>query len=217
MRGHFAPPILPANRATPPSMAARFAAPPWQPSSQAGSFISVKPPRERKYLRGVIGRLQTPNCKGEKHMHTCISRAVASVSYVALALALLMPSLAWAQAAAKSKPPETGIAEQRTARALDAVRANPLELRAFLLHMPKGADLHNHLAGAVYAEGWIRAGAEDNLCVDLATLAFFKTQAMTRSIPPQPVCGEGKTAAAQAFKDQRLYDSLVNAFSMRSF
>jgi adenosine deaminase len=148
-------------------------------------------------------------------MRTRISRAVASVSYVALAL--LMPPLARAQAGAKSKPPETAIAEQRTARALDAVRANPLELRAFLLHMPKGADLHNHLAGAVYAEGWIRAGAEDNLCVDLATLAFFKTQAMTRSIPPQPVCGEGKTAAAQAFKDQRLYDSLVNAFSMRSF
>jgi adenosine deaminase len=73
------------------------------------------------------------------------------------------------------------------------------------------------LAGAVYAESWIRGGAEDNLCVDLATLSFFKTQAMTRSIPPQPVCGEGKTAAVHAFKDQHLYDAIVDAFSMRSF
>ena len=111
----------------------------------------------------------------------------------------------------------TSTPEQRTARGLEAARTNPLALYHFLLRMPKGADLHNHLAGAVYAESWIRAGAEDNLCVDLATLSFFKTGAMTRSIPPEPVCGEGKTAAAQAFKDQHLYDALVDAFSMRSF
>jgi adenosine deaminase len=108
-------------------------------------------------------------------------------------------------------------AEQRTARGLEAARANPLALYHFLLTMPKGADLHSHLAGAVYAESWIRAGAEDHLCVDLATLSFFKTGAMTRTIPPEPVCGEGKPAAAQAFNDQHLYDALVDAFSMRSF
>ena len=102
-------------------------------------------------------------------------------------------------------------------RALEAARGNPLELRAFLARMPKGADLHVHLTGAVYAESFIRAGAEDNLCVDLATLSFFKTQATTRSNPPQLVCGEGKVPAAQAFMDQHLYDALVDAFSMRSF
>ena len=64
---------------------------------------------------------------------------------------------------------------------------------------------------------WIRDGADDNLCVDLATLAFFKTQAMTRSIPPQPVCGEGHVAASHAFEDQHLYDSLIDAFLMRAF
>ena len=129
----------------------------------------------------------------------------------------LSPSIAWAQENAKLSAAGNETSEQRTARALKAVRANPLELSEFLRRMPKGADLHNHLAGAVYAESWIRAGAEDNLCVDLATYSFFKAQAMTRSIPPQPVCGEGKVAAAEAFKNQHLYDSLVNAFSMRSF
>jgi len=109
------------------------------------------------------------------------------------------------------------VAEQRAARALESIRQNPLELLEFLRRMPKGADLHNHIAGAVYAETWIRDGADDNLCVDLATLSFFKTQAMTRSIPPQPVCGEGHVAASHAFEDQHLYDSLVDAFSMRSF
>jgi adenosine deaminase len=132
-------------------------------------------------------------------------------------LLLAAPTIGWAQAASNLEPLRKPAPEQRAARAFEAARTNPLELRAFLFYMPKGGDLHNHLAGAVYAESWIRAGAEDNLCVDLATLSFFKMQAMTDSIPPQPVCGEGKTPAAQAFKDQHLYDSLINAFSMRSF
>jgi adenosine deaminase len=118
---------------------------------------------------------------------------------------------------AQAKKAHTISPADRAARALDAVRANPLELRAFLVRMPKGADLHMHLSGAVYAESWIRAAAEDNLCVDLPTMSLTKIDAMTRSIPPQPVCGEGKVAAAQALKDQSVYDKLIDSFSMRSF
>lgn len=135
-------------------------------------------------------------------------------------LGSLFPLASPAPAQSKSQPPATtsaSSAEQRAARALESVRQNPLELHEFLRRMPKGADLHNHLAGAVYAESWIRDGADDILCVNLSTLAFFKTEAMTRSIPPQPVCGEGNVAASHAFQDQHLYDSLVDAFSMRSF
>src|SRR5215813_13236778 len=120
-------------------------------------------------------------------------------------------------ARAKGAPARSITGSDRAAHAFEAARANPLELRAFLVRMPKGADLHVHLSGAVYAESWIRAGAEDNLCVDLTALAFTKIDAMTRSIPPQPVCGEGKVPAAQALKDQALYDKLINSFSMRSF
>src|SRR4029077_6709010 len=50
--------------------------------------------------------------------------------------------------------------EQRAELNLKAARENPLQLRHFLLNMPKGGDLHNHLSGAVYAESWIRAAAE---------------------------------------------------------
>ena len=144
----------------------------------------------------------------------------------ALLTMLLVPASAPAQSPKSSTKPTPVIqtapaaastTEQRAARALESVSHNPLELYEFLRQMPKGADLHNHLAGAVYAESWIRDGADDALCVDLATLAFFKTQAMTRSIPPQPVCGEGHVAASHAFEDQHLYDPLVDAFSMRAF
>ena len=122
-------------------------------------------------------------------------------------------------ARAQAHPTRVGSAqtrEQRTAHALEIARVNPLELRALLVSMPKGADLHNHLGGAVYAESWIRAAAEDGLCVDLATKSVVRPSASTASAGPQR-CGDGQTPAADAYKDQHLYDALIDAFSMRGF
>jgi adenosine deaminase len=110
--------------------------------------------------------------------------------------------------AAAGKPP----VELRTSQGLEVARQNPLQLRGFLRKMPKGADLHNHLSGAIYAESWIRAAAEDGLCVNTATLAFVRALAA-----PEASCGDGKVQAAQAYKDQHLYDALVDAFSMRGY
>jgi adenosine deaminase len=124
------------------------------------------------------------------------------------AILLLLPVFVCAQTAAKEPAAAVGTAEQRTAHAYEAARTNPLDLVAFLRRMPKGADLHYHFPGGIYAETWIRDAAEDGLCVDLASHAFVK---------PQPVCGAGEAPAAQAFTDQTLYDALINAFSMRSF
>jgi adenosine deaminase len=107
--------------------------------------------------------------------------------------------------------------EQRAIRALNTARQNPLELSAFLTRMPKGADLHMHLSGAVYAETFIKDAAADLLCVDPKTMSFFKPKATTKSLPPQPVCGEGNVRAEDSFKDQKLYDALIDSFSMRSF
>ncbi len=107
--------------------------------------------------------------------------------------------------------------EQRAVRAFDIAKKNPLELNSFLARMPKGADLHMHLSGAVYAETLIKDAAADLLCVDPKTMSFFKPAATTRSLPPQPVCGEGNVRARDAFKDQKLYDTLVDSFSMRGF
>ena len=57
-------------------------------------------------------------------------------------------------------------AEARAARAYDeTMRQGPLAVYAFLHPFPKGADLHVHLGGAVYAETFIRDAAEDGLCI----------------------------------------------------
>jgi adenosine deaminase len=136
---------------------------------------------------------------------------------ITLALLPIAAASAIAQKSAATSQSATSSPETRTAHALDLARTDPLNLYAFLARMPKGADLHNHLSGAVYAESWIRAAAEDNLCVDLVTHSFFQSRAMTDSLPPQPVCGDGNIPAAHAFADQHLYDALIDAFSMRSF
>ena len=124
------------------------------------------------------------------------------------AFLLFFSSLTSAQTPARKPSAAPGAAEQRAATAYEAARSNPLDLGAFLRRMPKGTDLHYHFPGGIYAETWIRDAAEDGLCVDLATHSLVK---------PQPVCGAGQAPVAQAFTDQNLYDSLVNAFSMRSF
>jgi adenosine deaminase len=107
--------------------------------------------------------------------------------------------------------------EQRATQAFNAAKQSPLQLNAFLARMPKGADLHMHLSGAVYAETFIKDAAADLLCVNPTTLSLTKNIGTTRSIPPQPVCGEGSVRAESAFKDQHLYGALVDSFSMRSF
>lgn len=91
-----------------------------------------------------------------------------------------------------------------TAARFSALRADHTALRAFLRAMPKGADLHVHLSGAVYAEDLIAWAKDKSLCVQQAARIV--------------ACSEpGSQPIAEAFAKQALYDDLVNALSMRSF
>src|SRR5688572_15014400 len=107
-------------------------------------------------------------------------------AFIALMLAaLVLPR----PSAAQREPAEVELL--RASKELDAVRGDPLALREFLKRMPKGADLHNHLDGAVYAETFIRVGGEDGLCVDPAAKAFTKSQPIKSGAEPAPVCEAG--------------------------
>jgi adenosine deaminase len=135
-----------------------------------------------------------------------------SVVRAAAAVAVLFAALAVPTVAVTQREAENG--ELRAAKALDAVRDDPLALHVFLKRMPKGAELHNHLHSAVFAETLIRDAIEDRLCVDEAAHAFAKPQAVGDG---GPVCGEGDVPAANVYKDLRLYNGLIDAFSMRGF
>jgi adenosine deaminase len=95
-----------------------------------------------------------------------------------------------------------------TAAAFDSARDNHTTLRVFLNRMPKGGDLHTHLSGSVYAEHFITWAAARELCIDIANMLLAKL-ACERTA--------GAVAVVDALRDQRLYDRLVNAFSMRAF
>jgi len=140
-------------------------------------------------------------------------------SYVArvLGFALLFTPSTPGQTKAQTTSHTSASMETRAELNLKAARTNPLQLRHFLLTMPKGADLHNHLSGAVYAESWIRAAAEDQLCVNLEKLTFAKPITTPGSAEEPPTCGDGAVPAGKAFKDQHLFDALVDSFSMRGF
>lgn len=92
-----------------------------------------------------------------------------------------------------------------------ALKKGTPALYDFLLGFPKGADLHVHLSGAIYAETLIRDAAEDGVCVDTVALSFVKPPCSGSLIPAQSLSGN-VTGQSQA-----LYDRLIDALSMRSF
>ncbi|HKV03889.1 MAG TPA: hypothetical protein VJO53_02155 [Candidatus Acidoferrales bacterium] len=135
---------------------------------------------------------------------------------LALTLIAVSPALGQTYGQPGSRP-NRETPEDRAARAFETAKSNPLELRAFLAAMPKGADLHIHLSGAVYAETWIRDGAEDRLCVNPASLSFAPRPPSTGGDASQSACEKGDVPASRALQDQHLYDALVDSFSMRGF
>ncbi|MFE0730163.1 adenosine deaminase family protein [Streptomyces antibioticus] len=128
-------------------------------------------------------------------------RTLLTVGLGALTLLSAQP----AQATAPPPRPATA-AEAGTNAYLAAVKNDPAALRRFFQRLPKGADLHNHLSGAVSTEYLIRLAAEDGLCIDTTTL--------TAVVPP---CGPGTRPAADALTDRAFRDAVVRAWSMRDF
>ena len=95
--------------------------------------------------------------------------------------------------------------EARTEAYFQSIRKNPNLLLPFLREMPKGADLHNHLSGSIYAESLIQWGAESKDCVDSKTFVV--------SSGP---CGPS-LPMSHAFDDPSLYAGMIDAFSMRNW
>lgn len=101
------------------------------------------------------------------------------------------------------------LAEQRTAMYFESLRKLPPQQLAFLLEMPKGADLHNHLSGAIYAESFIQWAADKKLCVNTTTFVLSQT--------PCDANAEGMTPVTNALTNGVLYRQLIDAWSMRNW
>ncbi len=78
--------------------------------------------------------------------------------------------------------------------------------------MPKGGDLHNHLGGAIYAEDLIDFAAGDKLCLDKSTMSAIGGECDSSCDPR-----EAKPAVSCAYRDQSLYNQIIDAWSMRNW
>ena len=88
------------------------------------------------------------------------------------------------------------------------VRRDPALLRNFLYAFPKGGELHNHLDGAIYAESYIRWGAEDGKCIDLESYMV--------TLPPCDAAA-GHPALSEIQFDGDVVNRIIDAFSIRNY
>ncbi|CAN5470429.1 adenosine deaminase [soil metagenome] len=123
---------------------------------------------------------------------------------------LLMTGVAQTAAQSATRPAKpVPSAEARTAARFDAVLNDRAQLRLFLRAMPKGGDLHNHLAGVPYSEDFLAWADADGLCVTTEVLP---------SIAAPPCDAPGKVPAkGLGVSNPALYSRAINALSMRSY
>jgi len=89
---------------------------------------------------------------------------------------------------------------------LPVIAGDPVSLREFFVDLPKGADLHHHLMGAVSAESMLDWLAADGGCLSLVTY---------QASPPP--CSSADVSAAAVATDPAVRAGVIGAWSMRGF
>lgn len=95
-----------------------------------------------------------------------------------------------------------------TAQLFAAIRDQPPLLQAYLRRMPKGADLHSHLSGVVYAENYIERAGKLGLCFDRQKRSLVEAK---------PPCDAARGRPAVAGSGPDLRAEMIDALSMRNF
>jgi len=112
-----------------------------------------------------------------------------------------------------------GSPQSRTSAHFEKIRGDRTLTRAFLQAMPKGADLHTHLSGAVYAEAYIDWAADPDLqlCWDPGARAIV---ACAAHVPPvaKPDCREAtQVRMSDAAASDACRAAITDNLSMRNF
>jgi adenosine deaminase len=101
---------------------------------------------------------------------------------------------------------DPGGGEMGVERYLNSVRHEPARLRSFLLDLPKGGDLHNHLSGAASTELLISLAARDGLCINVTTF-----------VAAGGPCGTDQRPATDTSTDPAFYRAVLMSWSMEGF
>jgi adenosine deaminase len=90
---------------------------------------------------------------------------------------------------------------------MDSIRGDALLLRQFLTELPKGAELHIHTSGALYAERIIQLGIQQNLYISGESFQLYK----------KPEDRTGLVSLRAAVKNSSFYEAIVRGWSMFNF
>ena len=126
------------------------------------------------------------------------------VKRAALVVATALAALASGGLAMATPADAAAQREARVSTLFGKALRDPGALRMFLRQMPKGGDLHNHLAGTVYAEDYLAWAASSGLCF-----------ASGKLLPPP--CPVGTSVAEVAGRDPETYAHAVDALSTRGW
>lgn len=100
--------------------------------------------------------------------------------------------------------------EQKTVRIFTTLQSDPVRLALFMRQFPKGADLHNHLVGAVYAESYLKWAAQDGLCLSV-NQGKILPHGCTATL------GKGELPATALANNSGAENRMIDALSMRDF
>ncbi len=130
-------------------------------------------------------------------------------------------ALAGTAADGSAKGPAPRGNEAATAHYLDALVAGPApqlaELTMFFAQMPKGADLHHHYSGALYAEQYVEFLDKQGLCVNKLSYRIETSKAVIdaeRALPPaQRTC----LSSGELVADDFTYREVLQRWSSKDF
>ncbi len=180
--------------------------------------LPITPTRSRFYGRSILQPLcfeefAKQGGRGGAHRHRANlpHQSVLSLDWVFFVLPLAL-SLILAMSPAFAADRQATSPEAQTARYFDSISKDPNLLVAFLLEMPKGGDLHNHLSGAIYAETLIDWAKEQRACVDPKTFYLTPSLKLSTGDPycPAPTRA-GRECAGQSCSVPRHGGRLLDA------
>lgn len=88
----------------------------------------------------------------------------------------------------------------------NSIKADPNALYTFLKRMPKGGELHYHLAGGAYPETMLAIAAQHNYCFDTMNWSVVKNSEGCKGIP-----------SAELNHHPEAYNQVLKAWSMKDF
>lgn len=114
--------------------------------------------------------------------------------------------LASASSPAHAAPGTSTATAQAVQSTLNRISGDSRLLSEFMLELPKGADLHQHVSGAVYAESLLMWAADQGMCIAAATYQAY----------PSP-CTSGDFTATGLLTNPSIQGKVIANWSMRLF